>query len=265
MKKNNDFDLLYQLVRTNFKLKYNDSVLGFLWVILKPFMIFLILYIVFSQAAKGSAKENFQIYLLIGVIFYSYFSESIVLGMNSLLDKAHIILKVNFNRSIAVYSGQILAGINLVVNLFVLTVFTIFSKVHLNIESLLYFVLIIGIISCFTMGISFFTSVIFIRFRDLLHITEITLQLLFYASAIFFPIEQVPEKMSFVFIKNIPVQGILKLNPLYILIQSARDAFLFNQINRELQIAVIGVISLILLIAGKAYFKNKVKKVAEYF
>lgn len=265
MKKGNDFDLLYQLVRTNFKLKYNDSILGFLWVILKPFMIFLILYVVFSQVAKGVAKESFQIYLLIGIIFYSYFTESIVLGMNSLLDKAHIILKVNFNRTIAIYSGQILALINLTINLGILTVFALFNKVEINLLTFLYFVLILTIMTMLTLGMSFFTSIIFVKFRDLLHITEITLQLLFYASAIFFPIEQVPDKMTILFMKDIPVQGILKLNPLFILIQAARDAFLTGEVTHIRKVIALAVFSLFLVIVGRMQFRKKVKKVAEFF
>ena len=202
MRKSNSLDLLYELVRTNFKLKYNDSILGFIWVLLKPFLVFLVLYIVFSQVAKAQVKENFQIYLLIGVILYSYFSESIISGMNSLLDKAHIILKVNFDRKIAVYSGQILALINLLINLVILIIFSIFSELNLNLVTFAYFIFILLTITFVTLGISFFTSVIFIKFRDLLHISEIGLQVLFYASAIFFPIDQVPSRMSLLFIDN---------------------------------------------------------------
>lgn len=265
MKNEGSFDLLYELVRTNFKLKYNDSILGFLWVLLKPFLMFLILYIVFSQVAKGAVRANFQIYLLIGVICYNYFSESIVAGMNSLLDKAHIILKVNFDRKIAVFSGQILAMINLFINLIILAVFSIINHVNINIETLLYFIFILIIFTIFTLGVSFFTSVIFIRFRDLLHITEIGLQVLFYASAIFFPIDQVPARMTFLFIKDIPVRGIMQLNPLYILIQAARDAFLLGEITYEKKVLAIFGLSLALLILGRIYFADKVKKVAEYF
>jgi len=265
MKKGNDTDLLYQLVRTNFKLKYNDSLLGFLWVILKPFMIFLILYVVFSQIARGAAQENFQIYLLVGIIFYSYFSDSVVLGMNSLLDKAHIILKVNFNRAIAVYSGQILAIINLLINLLILVIFSLFNDVNLTLQSLVYFAFILVAATFLTLGIGFFTSVIFVKFRDLLHITEIGLQLLFYSSAIFFPIDQVPEKMSFVFIKNVPVQDIMSLNPLFILIQAARDAVLLGEITHIRKVLVISLFAVLLTIIGRAYFSKKVKKVAEFF
>ena len=265
MRKSNSLDLLYELVRTNFKLKYNDSILGFVWVLLKPMLIFAILYIVFSQVGKNSIQQNFQVYLLLGVIMYSYFQESIVFGMNSLLDKAHIILKVNFNRSIAIYSSQALSIINLLINLLILIVLAVVNKVDTSLTSIAYFGLILFIMTLLTSGIAFFSSVIFVRFRDLLHITEITLQLLFYSSAIFFPISQVPEKMNFLFIHNIPVREIFELNPLFILIQASRNAVILDDITYERKIMVIGAFSFALFILGNSFFRSRVKRIAEYF
>lgn len=261
----NNKDLLFQLVRTNFKLKYNDSVLGFLWALLKPFALFVMLFIVFSSVSRGANQENFQIYLLIGIIVFNYFSESIIFGMNSLLDKAHIILKVNFNRVIAVVSSQFLAVINLIINLLILLFFGLFGDIHLGFVTIGYFFLILIVLTIFTLGISFFTSVIFIRFRDLLHITEITLQLLFYASAIFFPITLVPERITVFFIEEVPAQDIFALNPLYILIQAARNTFINGHVSFLPEVLAITAVSFFLLVTGYFYFTNKVKRVAEYF
>ncbi len=265
MKRNNDLDLLYQLVRTNFKLKYNDSILGFLWVLLKPLLLFMVLYVVFSQVAKDNTQHNFQVYLLLGVIMYSYFNESIVFGMNSLLDKAHIILKVNFNRSVAVISSQALSVVNLLINLFILLILSLINKVDTSLLSIGYFGLILVILTLLTMGISFFSSIIFVKFRDLLHITEIGLQMLFYASAIFFPITQVPEKMTFLFMENIPMREIFELNPLYILIQASRDALILDEINFQVKVTVIGIVSICLVVLGSSFFRSKVKRIAEFF
>ncbi|MBN1331487.1 ABC transporter permease [Candidatus Dojkabacteria bacterium] len=261
----NDKDLLIELVRTNFKLKYNDSLLGFFWAILKPFLIFGMLYIVFSNVSRGQDQKSFQIYLLIGIIIYNYFNESIVMGMNSLLEKAHIILKVNFNRTIAVYSNQVLAGINLIINLLILALFLLFNDVYLELDLIAYFAFVLLTLTILTLGISFFTSVIFIRFRDLLHITEIGLQLLFYASAIFFPISLVPERISIFFVQEIPAREIFELNPLYILIQAARNTFINGQISYLYEVLLIFIISLLFVLIGRAFFKSRVKKVAEFF
>lgn len=104
-------DLLRELIRTSFKLRYNDSVLGFIWVILKPLLTFTVLFIVFSNFKSDvyGSIETFQVYLLVGVVFYGYFSESILSGMDSLLGLAHIILKVQFPKQLAVLSSQGLA------------------------------------------------------------------------------------------------------------------------------------------------------------
>jgi ABC-type polysaccharide/polyol phosphate export permease len=104
-------------------------------------------------------------------------------------------------------------------------------------------------------GIAFFTSIWMVYIRDLTHITELVLQLMFYASAVFFPIELIPEKYRF----------IVKLNPIAIFIQTVREA-LTNQKIINLEFILISlVVVVVLVLVGNIYFKHKVLKVAEHF
>lgn len=253
MKRNNRIDLLNELVRTSFKLKYNGSFLGFLWVIAKPFLQFLILYIVFS--ANKNTIKNYTIYLLVGLVLFTFFQESVMLGINSLREKAHIILKVNFDKTLVIYSSITLAIINMVVNFLIIFVFILFNPLETNPIAALYALSVIVISALALTSISFFTSIISIRIRDLQHITEVAMQLLFYASAIFFSIEIVPEKFRF----------LIELNPIYIVIDTVRHALISGEIININKIIVVTILTAIVGISGYIFFRHRITKVAEYF
>jgi len=89
---NNTVDLFYELVRTDFVLRYRNSVLGFGWVLLKPFLLFTVLLVVFSWFFQAR-DPHYRYNLLLGVLIYSYFSESTQRGVVSLFEKASIILR----------------------------------------------------------------------------------------------------------------------------------------------------------------------------
>lgn len=247
-------DLLIELVRTNFKLRYNNSLLGFIWVLLKPLLTFVILYVVFSRF-KGGWVENYQMYLLLGIILYALVNEGIIFGMSGLLDTAHIILKVNFPREIALAASLIMAVINFTINLFILALFALFNPVSPNIVALLYFFSIVACTFFLVYGVSFFTSIILVKLRDLQHITELVMQLLFYATPIFYPLESLPQS----------IQGIVMLNPLAILIQAARQALIYGEVSYVNEILVLFVVSVVCLYSGGMYFKRNVKRIAEQF
>ncbi|MDD3648399.1 MAG: ABC transporter permease [Candidatus Dojkabacteria bacterium] len=245
---------MIELVRTNFKLRYNNSVLGFLWVLIKPLMTFLVLYFVFSNF-KGGWVENYQIYLLLGIIMYYFVNDGIVYGMKGLLQTAHIVLKVNFPREIALASAQIMATINFVVNLFILGLFVLFNPIDPTLVSVLYFISINLILFLCIYAISFFTSIILVKLRDLEHVMGLVMQLLFYATPIFYPAEALPELM----------RKLVFLNPLTILIQASRDALIYGEISYIKGVILITGLTCLLLLFGSIYFRKNVKQIAEKF
>ncbi len=251
-------DLITELVRTNFKLKYRGSILGFLWVLMKPFFLFLIIYIIFSHLSRGTqglTANQYAVYLLLGLVMFYFFNDGIVYGMNALLDKAGIILKVNFNRSVAIFSSISLALINFLINLFIIGVVSVIVGVHINATSALYFLFVCMTLLLLVTSVSFFTSIMLVHLRDLTHVTELGMQLLFYASAVFFPIEIVPEKW----------RPIIQINPLAALIEAGRGAIVYGEILRFKYVLVLFIISVVLLFVGRSYFNKQVKRITEYF
>ncbi|MBN1915819.1 ABC transporter permease [Candidatus Dojkabacteria bacterium] len=255
MGKTNTVDLLFELIKTNFKLRYNNSVLGFVWVLLKPFLTFLVLYIVFSNFRGNSSIDNYTIYLLSGIILFTFINEGVLFGLNSLLDKANIILKVNFNKIIAVLSSEIMALVNFLINLLILSIFIIFNPVNISVLSFFYLLFILFVISLGLVSISLFSSILILKFRDLQNIAELAMQLLFYGSAIFYPVEQIPGRF----------QWLIKLNPLYNLIDAARNALVQGEIINTKEVLIIFFVIVFFFSIGAIFFSRNVKKVAEYF
>ena len=245
---------MIELVRTKFKLRYNNSILGFVWVLLKPLMTFAVLYLIFSFFKAGWI-ENYQIYLLLGIIIFYLVNDGVLYGMKGILEVSDIILKVNFPREIAITSSEILAVINFLINMLVLIVFVLFNPISPTLISALYFLFIIIVLILLIYGVSLFTSIILVKLRDMEHITELIMQLLFYGTPIFYPIEMLPES----------IRTIVMLNPLTIIIQAARSALIYGEIEYLKGVIIIFGIMVLVLVTGSFYFRKNVKRIAEQF
>ena len=254
----NDIDLYKQFVKTIFKMRYKGSILGFLWVLLKPFFMFVILFVVFSSVSGqvgNLTSKQYAVYLLSGLIIFTFFNEGLTWGMGSIMERADLILKINFKRDIVVISALTMALINFGINLMIVGVVGLVLGIQFSLASVSY-ILLIGLVMFLGLyGISFFTSIWMVYVRDLAHITELGLQLMFYASAVFFPVEMIPEKYRF----------IVEHNPIAIYIQSVREALTYqNIVNLKFVIGSL-IVSVLLIIVGNIYFKHSVKRVAEHF
>ena len=254
----NDLDLYKQFVKTTFKMRYKGSILGFFWVLLKPFFMFLILFLIFSHTASavgGLTQQQYAVYLLSGLIVYTFFNEGMIWGMGSIMERAQLIVKINFKRDVVVASSLSMALINFSINLLIVLVVALILKINISLIGLAY-VFLIGLTMFLSLyGVSFFTSIWLVHVRDLQHIMELVLQLLFYASAVFFPVEMIPEKYRF----------IVYYNPMARFVKAVREALIFGEVTDLKFVLLALAVSIVLVILGKIYFNKHIKKVAEHF
>lgn len=256
--------LLIELVKTDFKLRYQGSVLGYVWSLLKPLLLFAIMYVVFVRFLRfGQGIEHFAVSLLLGIVMWTFFIEATTQGMQSIVSRGDLLRKINFPKYILVISGTISALINFLLNLFVVLVFMIFDGVDFGWSALL-FPLTMLILFVFSLAIAFFLAAINVKFRDIGHIWEVFLQGLFYATPIIYPLSMVIKYNDF-------AAHILMLNPIAVLFQDARAQLvghennitasqLFeNPIYLVLPYVIIGVI----IIWASWYFKKSQAKFAE--
>lgn len=255
----NTWDLINQFVKTEFKLKYNNSVLGFVWVLVKPLVIFLILFFVMSRVFP-STSEFFPLYLLLGTIISGHFNEATSAGVNALLNKQGLILKVNFPRYIVVISALLLPVINFLINLsiyFVISI-TFFQKIP-GVIGLAWFLVGYIMIFMLMLGFALFTSIWNVRLRDISSIWELVLQLIFWLTPVFYSVEVIEKKATFAAFL------ISDLNPVTVFLQAARSGFLYNRIDEPELMLIWLVGASIFAFLGYLYFRKNVKKIAEDF
>lgn len=252
----NYFELLWQFITTDFKLRYKNSYLGIIWIVLKPLAMFSVIYLIWSNIFKQTA--DYKMGLLLGIIMMNLFSESIMMGMDSLMTKAGIILKIKFPREVVVYSGVTIAMFDFFFNMIVFAIFCIFTPIQTSAIGFLLFILAIVCIFVLALGLSLFSSILFIKLRDIHNLVEVMLQLVFWATPIYYTLAMLPENL----------QQIIKWNPLTLIVTYARKGLITgNDVRGEdfLQLGVVFLVCCGVLLLGNLFFKRKVSKIAEYF
>jgi len=253
--------LLLELVRTDFKLRYQGSFLGYIWSLLKPLLLFVILYIVFVYFLKiGKDIPHYPVYLLLGIVLWNFFVEMTVQSLGSIVGRGDLIRKIRIPRWMIVFSSSISATINLIFSLIVVFVFIVVNQVPLTLGVLLLPVYVLFIY--FTaLGTSMFLAAAYVKFRDISYIWEVILQAGFYATPIIYPLQM---------IKNIPVEKLLLLNPIAQAIQGARyhtvtDAALTTggMLAGSWYVYIPAFLTTAIFIGGILYFKSQANSFAE--
>lgn len=250
--------LLRELVVTDFKLRYQGSVLGYLWSLLKPLFLFAVLYVVFVHFLRfGSDTEHFPIYLLLGVVLWSFFVEATNQGMQAIIQRGDLIRKINFPKYIIVISGTISALINLFFNLIVVGIFMVINQVDIKSTLLLIPINIIELY-VFSLALAFILAAAYVKYRDVSHLWEVFLQAAFYATPILYPLSLVMDKSVF-------AAQMLMLNPMSQIIQDFRYNLVTHQTvtvsgifdNPYYQLIPYGIVLLTVLMAVWYFRKSQ--------
>lgn len=255
--------LLKELTKTDFKLRYQGSVLGYLWALLRPLMMFAILYVVFAKLLRfGSDIPHYPVYLLCGTTMWSFFTECTSQGIQAMVARGDLIRKISFPKYIVVVSSTLTAVINMLINLVVVIIFALINGVT---PSLNWLLVPLSLLELYTLslGIAFLLGAINVKYRDITSIWDVCVQALFYAVPIIYPISMVMSASPL-------AAKIILLNPITQAIQDIRhnlittvSATTWNTLdNLWLQILPI-ILIIILLILAAFYFRKKSKFFAE--
>ena len=254
--------LLKELTKTDFKLRYQGSVLGYLWALLRPLMMFAILYLVFAKLLKiGNDIPHYPVYLLCGTTMWSFFTECTQQGIQSIVVRGDLLRKISFPKYIVVVSSTLTAVINMLINLCVVIIFALINGVSPSWHWLLVIPAVIELY-CLALGISFLLGSINVKYRDITSIWDVVVQALFYAVPIIYPISMVANTSAI-------AAKILLLNPIAQTIQDIRYNLITTEtittwnyvLNPSVIIPIILVI--VVLIFGALTFRRKSKFFAE--
>lgn len=217
------FIILRELVKTDFLLRYQGSFLGIAWSVLKPLMLFCVMYVVFVKFLRFSdGTDTFPLVLLLGISMWNFFTESTTMGLCSITTRGDLLRKINFPKYIIVVSATINALICMSINLGVVIVACILSGVQFTVNV---FWLPINLVQLYllSLGVALLLSTLNVYFRDAQHIWEVVLQGLFYATPIIYPLSMVEQKLGEVAPGvGLLVEKLMLLNPATQVIQDIR-------------------------------------------
>lgn len=254
--------LLKELTKTDFKLRYQGSVLGYLWALLRPLMMFAILYVVFAKLLKfGNDIPHYPVYLLCGTTMWSFFTECTSQGIQAIVNRGDLLRKISFPKYIVVVSSTLTAVINMLINLLVVIIFALINGVTPSFTWLLVPVFLVELY-CLSLGIAFFLGAINVKYRDVTSIWDVLTQALFYAVPIIYPVSMVANTSAI-------AAKIILLNPISQAIQDIRFSLItsetvttWNYINSPIAI-IPPVLILIVLTAGALTFRKRSRFFAE--
>ena len=230
-------DIIRSLIYADLKQRYNGSILGWVWVVLKPLLTFVVLNFVFSRVF-AHADPLYGIKLLTALILWNFFSEASTVGLQSLVTHAHIITKIRVPHWTVVASSIGSSCVNFLPYLVILYVFCIFYGIVLGPLAVLRVLIASGAVLAFALGMGFLLSPLFVKFRDINQVWEVVITVGFFMTPIIYPFDLIPEKFK----------SLVVLNPMAYIVEYARCAVLGRQFvygdNLLISLAIVGGIFL---------------------
>ena len=208
------FDLLWLISVTEFKRVYFGTVLGYLWSLIRPLLLFGVLLLVFTQVFRvGSEKvEHYPVFLLMGIVLYTFFSESTSNAVTSVVSQEGVVRKTQFPRAVIPLATTITAAFNLLLNLLIVLVFVVAFGVTPTWTWLLFPVCLLFLFIG-AAGTSMALSALYVRYRDTAIIWVVAAQVLLYLTPILYPVNALGEETK---------ERLLMVNPLSVIFEQVR-------------------------------------------
>jgi ABC-2 type transport system permease protein len=257
------FDLLWLMSVTEFKRVYFGTVLGYLWSLIRPLMLFGVLLFVFTKVFRvGSEKvEHYPVFLLTGIVLYGFFQESSSQAVTSVVSEEGVVRKTQFPRLVIPLSSILTGIMNLGLNLIVVLAFVIAFGVDPS-WSWLLFPVALAALFVLTSAIGMALSVLYVRFRDVAIIWAVVAQVLMYMTPILYPVDA---------FNNKTYEHLLMINPLAVIFEQVR-VWVLHEPNAPTALDSAGgwlglipaaLIFVGLLVFGTWIFRREAPRIAE--
>lgn len=222
-------ELIWMLAKTDFKLRYQGSILGYVWALLKPLLTFAILNFVFSSVfnPRGTGADTYSLQLLVALMMFYFFSEGTSAGMNSLLSKSQLVTKIYVPRWTIILASTINATLIFAMNLLVIVLFFAIKGFLPSLAAILLFILFSICIYIIVLSFALITAPLYVRFRDLSMIWDVLLMIVLYASPIIYPLVVLPAEFH----------QLILLNPMAFIVHFTKEALINNHFASLLQYA----------------------------
>jgi len=245
-------DLVLALVARELKVRYRRSAIGFTWTMLQPLLMMLVLQVVFSSLFRFQLA-NYPVYAMAGILFWNFFSQSIVSSMNSLRGNAQLLKKVPVPKAVFPISTVASGVINLIFALVPLLLILVITG-HPLTPALLFLPVAILLAALFTLGAGLLLSPLSMFFNDIVEMITVILSVLMYLTPIFYPKEIVPEKMRW----------IVRFNPLRSILEVFRDPIYYGKVPPWSHLTVSCLIVFVALAVGAYAFRKSSDRIPFY-
>jgi ABC-type polysaccharide/polyol phosphate export permease len=238
-------DLLGQLIVNNIKTRYRRSVLGVLWTLLNPLMTMTVMTVAFSSLFN-SAVPNYPVYIMAGLLFWTFLSQSISAAMSSMVWGSNLLKRIYVPRTIfataAIGNTLVNLGLGLVPLVIIMLVLG-----HPFSPAILFLPVAVALTAMFVLGMSFLLSTLAVFFTDIVDIFQVFLTAWFYLTPIIYPPQILPEGY----------RAYLFLNPAYNLLSLFREPIYLGQLPSWQTMLAATLSSVITLLVGWWFFTNK--------
>lgn len=248
-------ELIWALAKTDFKLRYHGSVLGYVWALLKPLLTFTVLNFIFSSVfnPRSTGTDAYSLQLLVSLMMFYFFSEGTTAGMNSLLFKSQLVTKIYVPRWTIILASTINATMIFCMNLMVIALFFAAKGFMPSIPAILMFLLFSVFIYIIILSFALIAAPLYVKFRDLSMIWEVLLMIIMYASPIIYPLATLPAEYH----------KFILLNPLAFTIHFTKESLINNHFADPSQYAVFISIVLGTFVLSIFSYRKFIVKVAE--
>lgn len=245
------WDLIRILTMSELRVKYQSSALGFIWSLLNPLLLMIVLFLMFSKGFKMT-QDNYALYLLIGIVSWRFMASGTSASMRSISSRPSLVTKIRIPRQILVLSTVLACFINSVLEFLVLVplllifgsgvsrYILLFPLIHI-----LYFFIVYGLCLCL--------ASLYVYYRDLDHIWEVVLQIGFFISPIIYPISIVPREYLRYYM----------LNPVTVVVQMYRDSLLYQMTPSLEGLLFVLLAGCAMVLIGSAVFTRLERRFAE--
>jgi len=244
-------DLILRLAWSDFKLRYKNSLLGFMWSLLEPLLMLFVLYIVFTNLMRIQV-EHYQLFLLLGIILWNFLDRGTSMSIFGIIGKPSLVQKIYFPRDILIISSCTTALMMTLLEFLVFVIFMAFFRVAPGFSALI-FPLVFLFQFLTILGLSLGLSALNVFFRDVQFIWRLIMQVGFFATPVIYPITIFPESL----------QKFVMLNPMARVLTISRDCILYGTVPGAADLAYVALSSLIVLFIGYLIFDHLDPRFAE--
>ncbi len=245
-----------------FKLRFFGSVLGYLWQLMRPLLLFGVLYVVFTEFVQlGAGVRFYPAVLLTGIVLFTFFSDATSRSVTAVADRESLVRKIEFPRLVVPLAVLLISLFNLILNLLAVLVFVIATGVEPRLEWLALPLLLLPL-GLFAGGLAMLLSALYVRFRDVQPIWEVMLQVLFYGSPILYVLEILPtEQLQHLVVWFNPIATILVQSRHSLIDETAPNVW--DAAGGMVYLAIPGAIVLGVLVLGFWVFNREAPRIAE--